>query len=252
MKRKIFFVICCYLFSIFYIFSLISCSSKTITKKEDIFDPEKYLLKADKLINDKNFEEARRILNEVKNRDVTKNFSPLAHLKIADSYIKEGEIDTGIEEYRRFIELYPDNRNAAYAQYQIAMAYFRQIESPDRGSGAAENALREFLKLKQLYPRNPYREVVELRIEKCRNVIADGEFLVAEFYFKKGSYNAAINRLEGLIKQYPDYKRMDEALLLLGKSYKNLNIPDKAKEAFSMLIERYPSSRFVSEAKKLL
>lgn len=229
-----------------------SCGSKATTKKEDIFDPEKYLLRADKLINDKDYEEARRILNEVKNRDVTKNFSPLAHLKIADSYIKEGEIDTGIEEYRRFIELYPDNRNAAYAQYQIAMAYFGQIESPDRGSGAAENALREFLKLKQLYPRNPYREVVELRIEKCRNVIADGEFLVAEFYFKKGSYNAAVNRLQGLIKQYPDYKRMDEALLLLGKSYKNLNIPDKAKEAFSKLIERYPSSRFVSEAKKQL
>lgn len=230
---------------------LCSCGgNKVTTVKEESYDSENYLTQADKLIEDKEYDQARKLLLEVKNRDTLKKYAPLAQLKTADSYIKEGEPDLGIGEYRKFLELYPDNQYASYAQYQIAMAYFSQIESPDRGSGAAQKALDEFMQLKQLYPRNPYREVVDLRIEKCRNVIADGEFMVGEYYYKKGSYSAAIGRLERLLKRFPDYKRGDETLLLLGQSYKAMKVEDKAREAFTTLIEKYPSSRFAATAKK--
>lgn len=233
------------------IFSLLltACGKKAV-KTEEVFDAERFLARADKLISNKEYEEARKVLIEVKNRDTSKKYAPLAHLKIADSYIKEEDIHQGIEEYRKFIELYPDNRFASYAQYQIAMAYFNQIESPDRGSGAAQKALKEFLLLKERYPRNPFKEAVELRIEKCKNMIADGEFLVGQFYYNKGSFNSAINRLKGLIEKYPEYKRNDEAILIIGKSYQGLKMKDKAAEFFKMLLERYPSSRFASEAKK--
>lgn len=229
---------------------LLSACGKKAVKKEEVFDAEKFLAQADKLISDKEYGEARKILIEVKNRDTSKKYAPLGHLKIADSYIKEEEIQQGIEEYRKFIELYPDNRFASYSQYQIAMAYFNQIESPDRGSGAAQKALKEFLLLKERYPRNPFKEVVELRIEKCKNVIADGELLVGEFYYKKGSFDSAINRLKGLVEKNPEYKRNDEALFLIGRSYQGLKMKDKSAEFFKMLLERYPSSRFASEAKK--
>lgn len=233
------------------IFSLLltACGKKAV-KTEEVFDAEKFLARADNLISNKEYEEARKVLIEVKNRDTSKKYAPLAHLKIADSYIKEEDIYHGIEEYRKFIELYPDNRFASYAQYQIAMAYFNQIESPDRGSGAAQKALKEFLLLKERYPRNPFKEAVELRIEKCKNMIADGEFLVGDFYYNKGSFNSAITRLKGLIEKYPEYKKNDEVLLLIGKSYQGLKMKDKAAEFFKMLLERYPSSRFASEAKK--
>lgn len=236
-------------FIIILSFFLAACGKKAV-KKEEVFDAEKFLARADKLISDKEYQEARNVLIEVKNRDASKKYAPLAHLKIADSYIKEEEIDQGIEEYRKFIELYPDNRFASYAQYQIAMSYFNQIESPDRGSGAAQKALKEFLLLKERYPRNPFKEAVELRIEKCKNVIADGEFLVAEFYYKKGSFNSAISRFKGLIEKYPDYKKSDEALFLIGRAYQGLKMKEKAAEYFKMLIERYPSSRLAPEAKK--
>lgn len=231
------------------ILCLYACGGSKAVKDEP-FDAEKFLSKAETLISDRDFEEARKVLLEVKNRDMTKKYAPLAQLKIADSYIKDKEYEPGIEEYRKFIEFYPDNQYASYAQYQVGMAYFTQIESPDRGSGAAEKALREFLKLKELYPRNPYREVLALRIEKCRNVMADGSFYVGEFYYKKGSYKAAIGRLEGILKQFPDYKREDEVLIILGRSYKELKMYDKSKEVFNKLLEKYPASKFASEAKK--
>jgi outer membrane protein assembly factor BamD len=242
-----------FLFFVFCILPIVLLLTACGSKKDlvrDEFDPAIFMQRADNLIDRREYENARSLLLEVKNRDLTRKYAPLAQFKIADSYIKEGYPDAGIEEYRRFLALYPHHRYASHAQYQIAMAYFNQIVSPDRGAGIARKALEEFIRLKELYPRNPFREVVELRIEKCRNIIADGEFMVGQFYYRKGSYNAAINRFEGLLLNYPDYLRADETLLLLGRSYKALNMEDKARNAFRKLIEKYPSSRFVPEAKK--
>lgn len=231
--------------------ALSGCAKKE-TKKDQPFDPKISMEQVDQLIDKKEYEEARKILLSIKNRDTTKTLAPAAQLKIADTYIREGEYDLGILEYQKFLELYPDNQYAYYAQYQIAMAYFNQIESPDRGSGAARKALEEFTRLKERYPRNPYRETVDLRIEKAKNTIVDGYFMIGQFYYKKESYIAAIQRFESVLKEYPGYKRADETLLLLGKSYRAMKYDSKAHEVFSLLIEKYPSSRFAAEAKKAL
>ena len=228
---------------------LSACGGKEVKKDED-FDAEKFLAKAVKLIDDGDYEGARKVLLEVKNRDLTKKYAPLAQLRIADSYIKDSDPDHGIEEYRKFLELYPDNAQASFAQYQIAMAYFSQIGGADRGLTAAQKAQQEFIRLKEIYPRNPYRDIIELRVQKCRNIIAEGEFIVGEYYYKKEAYKPAISRLERLLKLYPDYEGADEAFLLLGKSYNAMKMRDKALEAYKTLIEKYPASRFAKEARK--
>lgn len=227
-----------------------SCSKQV--KQEMAYNPELYLSRADELINSQEYEEARKLLFELKNRDQSRKYAPLAQLKIADSYIRDGDYDAGIEEYRKFIEQYHDSQYASQAQYQIAMAYFNQIEAPDKGAGAAQKALEEFQRLKRLYPRNPYREVIDIRIEKSKNTIADYEFIVGRFYFKKDSYRAALGRFEGLLRRFPDYKKADETLYLIGLSYKGLKELDKAKDVFKELIQRFPNSPFIEKAKKEL
>jgi outer membrane protein assembly factor BamD len=231
---------------------MVSCSGKSAIKPEEGFNAEKSFMKANQLITDKKFTEARTLLLEIKNRDLSKKYAPLAELRIADSYVKEGEPDLAVAEYGKFLEMYPDNSYASYAQYQIAMVYFGQIESPERGYGGAAKALEEFEKLKTDFPRNPYREVVDLRIEKCRNTIADYEYLVGEFYMKKGSYSAAVGRFEGLLDKFPDYKKKEFVLLRLGTAYKKLGDKEKAKEYLRSLIEKFPTSPLASDAKKEL
>lgn len=236
------------LFILIVIFSLVvSCGGKEAVKKEE-FDPVVYLKKADELISKKEYEEARKLLLEIKNRESAKEYAPLAQLKIADSYLKEDEPELAITEYRRFLELYPESTYAPYAQYSIAMAYFRQIEGPERGAGTAQKALNEFLKLEKMYPRHPYGEILPLRIQKCRNIIAEGELLIGKFYYKKGSYKAAIGRFEGIVKNYPDFKNLDETLYLLADSYKNLNMTDRAKQYIQLLKEKFPDSHFAKKA----
>lgn len=244
---KLRFVILLFAFSL-----LVSCSGKKHVKPTDAFDPEKAFAKANEQMDKKGYEEARATLLEIKNRDLTKKYAPLAQLRIADSYVKEEEFDLAVDEYRRFLEIYPEHRYASYAQYQIAMTYFSQIESPERGYGAAAKALEEFERLKRMFPRNPYKDIIEIRIEKSRNTIADYEFLVGKFYYKKGSYNATLNRFHGLLKEFPEYKKEADVLYHIAMSYKKLGEKEKAKEYFTRLIEKYPDNKLVIEAKKEL
>jgi outer membrane protein assembly factor BamD len=116
----------------------------------------------------------------------------------------------------------------------------------------AKMALREFEKLLRLYPRNPYISAAESRINFCKSILAEYEFYVGNFYFKKGSYNAAANRFLGIIQNYPDSKKEPEALYYLGLSYKNLNEYDKALSVLNTLIEKYPTIKLSKEARQLI
>jgi outer membrane protein assembly factor BamD len=94
--------------------------------------------------------------------------------------------------------------------------------------------------------------VIDIKIQKCRNVIANYELQVGEFYYNKGSFNAAINRFEGLLKTYPDFQKEADALFYIGMSYKSLGQKDKALEYLNRLVEKYPSNKFSADAKKEL
>ena len=138
----------------------------------------------------------------------------MAQLRIADSYTKEAEPDRAVEEYRKFLDIYPEHKYASYAQFQIAMIYFNQIEGPDRGYGGASKALEEFERLKRMFPRNPYRDIIAIRIEKCKNIIAEHEFLVGTFYYKKDSYSAAIKRFQGVLQKFPEFKKRPASFII--------------------------------------
>jgi outer membrane protein assembly factor BamD len=232
---------------------LFACSKSEVKPAaNEEFNAERSFDKANKLIDKKEYDEARALLLEIKNRDLTKKYAPLAQLRIADAYVKEGEPELAVSEYRRFLEIYPDHQHAAYAQYQIAMVYFGQIEGPERGYGGAAKALTEFEKLKKNFPRNPYKDLIDIRIEKCRTVMADYEYLVGDFYLKKQSYGAAIDRFETLMKKFPDYKKEDNVLLKLGIAYKGSGQKEKAESFLNRLLEKYPNGPLSKEAIKEL
>ncbi|GBE33026.1 outer membrane protein assembly factor BamD precursor [bacterium BMS3Bbin05] len=235
----------CSLFLVVVTLLSFSCASKEV-KKEPL-DPKAMLLKADKLIGDEEYEEARRLLNEVKGSDTTIKYAPIAQLKIAESYAKEDNPEEAVSEYKRFIELYPDSQYAPYAQYQIAMLYFSRIQGPERGVGEAKSALKEFRKLRSMYPRNPYKEIVDINIKKCLNIIAEYEFIVGKFYFDKDSYGAALGRFLGILKNYPDYIGTERVLYYIALSYRHEGDKDNALKYLKILKNKFPEGKYVKE-----
>jgi|Deesub1362A_J573_1020465.scaffolds.fasta_scaffold00045_144 outer membrane protein assembly factor BamD len=238
------------LLAIFFIFVFsVSCAKKQEVKVRP-FSIEEAFKEANELLKEKRYEDARQKLQQIKMKDETMKYTPLAQLRIADSYLQEKEPELAVEEYRRFLETFPEHKYSPYAIYQIGMVYYGLIEDSERGYGAASKALEAFEQLNSRYPRNPYREEVGFKIERCKEIIADHEYRVGEFYYKKEAYRGALGRFLGLLQRFPDYGKEPDVLLRIAISYKKLGENEKAKEYFSLLMKKYPESKAVEEAKK--
>jgi outer membrane protein assembly factor BamD len=231
---------------------LASCSKDKGIKSDDSFDVEKGFEKANTYLEKKDFAKARELFLQVKSRDVSGKYAPLAQLRYADSYFNEDDTESAIQQYRKFLDSNPDHKYAPYAQYQIAMAYFKQINGIERGSLAAKKALKEFEELKRLYPRNPYKSTVEMRIEKCKDLIAGYEFMVGEFYFKKKAYAGAIERLQYILKEFPDFRKEPQVLYMAAVSYKGVGNAEESRRCLDLLSSKYPDSPYLEEARREL
>ncbi len=235
------------------IFFIVACSSnKTALKENQPFNAEESFKKANNLMEQRSYEEARGIFEDIKARDASQQYAALAKLRIADTYFEDGSYEEAVTEYETFLEADPYNKYASYAQYKLAMSFFKQIKGVDISYSTAQRALKEFEKLQRNYPRNPYMDVTESRITACRRMLAEYEFYVGSFYFNKGSYEAAAQRFNNLLSNYPDSLKEPEALYYLGLSYENMGQRGLALKSLQALIEKFPSLAVSRDAKKHL
>ncbi len=68
-------------------------------------------------------------------------------------------------------------------------------------------------------------------------------------YYRSNEYTDAVAYMERCIKLNPDY---EEAVYYLALSYNSLKEQDKAREYYQMIIDRFPESFYVNEAKAYL
>lgn len=242
---------------IFILFILLlllpACSSKKDTvKKTSPFDPVAAFQEANEKIKKRRFQEAREILGTVQRKDISGEYAKVAQVRIGDTYFKEELYEEAAVEYEHFLRVHSYHKYAVYAQYQLAMTFFKRIGTVDVSYETAQRALNEFEKLLRRYPRNPYISIVENRIRACKNILAEYEYYVGEFYFKKGSFRAAAGRFSGLLQAYPESNIVPETLYYLGISYQNLGERDNALEALSRLIEKYPTTSLSKDAEEII
>lgn len=232
--------------------SVMACATDKTAVKEPAFVPEESFAKANELISRGNYEEARKILETVKSKDSSQEYALLARIRIADTYFDDEAYDEAVVEYESFLDLYPYSKYASYAQYKLAMSFFERITTVDISYSLAKRALDEFEKLQRVYPRNPYMDIIDNRIKTCMNMLAEYEFYVGNFYYNKGSFNAAIGRFNVILKSYPASNKVPEALYFTGLSYKNLGQRDEALNTLTALINQFPSTKLSVEAKRVI
>ena len=242
-------------FTIVFIISLMflgisACSSTGRGSKQPPVSD--VMARAEDAFNGKKYEKARELLNEVKARDAERKYFARAQIMIADSYFAEGSYPEAVQEYKAFLELHTYHEKAPYAQYGLSRSYFNQVDSVDRGFENIRAARREFKKLLERYPRNPYREPALAKLARCRNMLAEYENYVGSFYYKKEAYEAAVGRFEGLLSDYPGSSVEIDTLFKLGRAYRELGDVEKARKALTRLISEYPSSRQARGARELL
>jgi outer membrane protein assembly factor BamD len=175
-----------------------------------------------------------------------------AKLGIADSYYKEGgtaNTTQAIQAYKDFIVFFPFLPEAPYAQLQVANAHYREMAKPDRDRTEAKEAEDEFQTFLQKYPSDPLAGQATQRLRDVQEVLAEGDYRIAYYYYVKGDKRAAASRLTSVTTRYPLYSKSDHALWMLGDLYETSEKRDIASKYYAQIVRDYPKSELVGDAK---
>ncbi|HXQ26753.1 MAG TPA: outer membrane protein assembly factor BamD [Candidatus Acidoferrales bacterium] len=230
-------------------------------------EPDKVLYeRAMVSIKHSKFTEARLDLQTLVNTYPDSEYLAKAKLAVADSFYKEGGtsgLTQAVEEYKNFIVFFPFLDEAAYAQMQVGMAHYRMMEKPDRDNSHAQAAEDEFRTFLLKYPQSPLLPQAEQNLRNVQEMLADGEYRIARFYYLKKDYRASAARLVEVSGRYPLYSQSDDALWMLGEIYTRAkqvskNEDDKnhwadlAAKCYDRILRDYPLSELAGGAKSRL
>jgi outer membrane protein assembly factor BamD len=153
---------------------------------------------------------------------------------------------------KRYLQLYPASKDAAYAQYLLAMSYYNQIPDITRDQDLSEKALQAFRELIERYPSSEYVQEARFKLEVARDQLAGKEMMVGRFYLKKRNYTGAVNRFRAVVSSYQTTRHVEEALMRLTEAYFAMGVASEAQTAAAVLGHNFPDSPWYKDAFTLL
>ena len=214
--------------------ALAGCSSDTIPDNP----PSEMYSTAQEKLQSGNFRAAITQLEALDNRYPFGPYSQQVQLDLIYAYYKADDLPLAQATIERFARLNPTHPNIDYVLYMRGltdMAFddntlqsFFGIDRSDRDPQHARNAFRDFTQLVQNYPQSAYAADAQKRLIFLHNRLADYELSVAQYYTKRGAYVAVVNRVEQMLRDYPDSEATRKALPLMENAYRQLNLPAQA------------------------
>jgi len=203
------------------------------------------------------YEVARISLQTLMNTYESSEYLAKAKLAIADSWYREGGANGLAQaeaEYKDFILFYPNMEEAAQAQNRVCEIHYKQMDKSDRDDVQTLRAEAECRQLLVQFPNSKFAPEAAQRLRNIQESLAEHEFVVGEFYWKRDMNPAAANRLNALVDQYPLFSKAGEALYEAGDSYSKMGarFRPQAGEMFARIVREYPLSDRADEAKSRL
>ena len=235
-------------------FILFGCSS---TPEGDSDDPTagmnaaEIYKEAKTALQDGNYETAIQFYEKLESRFPYGNYATRAQMEIAYAYYKFDEPESAILAAERFIKLHPNHPNVDYLYYLRGLSSFHIGESglaeslgqdrTERDPKSFRRAFEFFAELVRKFPKSRYARDAVQRMTHLRNSLASHEVHVARFYFEKDAYVAAANRGKYVVENYQRTPAVAEALALMIKSYRKMDMPELAKDALRVLEVNHPN-----------
>ncbi len=173
-------------------------------KKAPPATPQAAYEEAVKLLEKKKYERSAEAFRRFKEEFPLSTYTPLAELRLADSLYFDKNYAEAIVQYEEFKKLHPTHPDIPYAIYQVGMCYLRQMRSVDRDQTPTERALEQFRYVVENFQQSKYTPEAAEKMQICQRQLAEQEFYIAHFYYRKEHYKAALGRFEGILKKYPD------------------------------------------------
>ena len=217
---------------------------------------------AETLPADALYAEAKRSLDAESYDRAVKFYQRLVARFPYGTYHEQGQIDLAYALYERdkheealsavdrFVKLYPTHARIDYAYYLRGLInfnrqagflerYFRS-DLTRRDLQYIRQSFQDFNELVKKFPESSYAPDARQRMIFLRNGLAQGEIMVASYYFRRGAWVAAAQRAKFVLETYQEAPQTGDALAILTESYVRLGQTKLAEDANRDLKQNYP------------
>ena len=182
-------------------------------------------------------------------------YATQAQMEIAYAYYKTQDQAEAMAAVERFIKLHPNHPQADYMYYlrglisfndQIGFLSMLYSQDPtERDPKATRESFAAFKALVDKFPNSTYAPDAIARMNYLINAMAQYEVHVANYYYRRGAYVAALNRAQGAVTDYSDAPAREEALFIMIRSYDKMGNLDLRDDAQRVFVKNYPNSKFL-------
>ncbi len=212
---------------------------------------------------DKNYLEAVRYLEYVRNNFPYSQFAGLSELAIADMSFERDDWSAAATQYQDFVKSHPSHPKADYAAFRAGLARWEDRPSDlwflppssEKDQAPLRSALDALQRFVLSYPKSEYVPRARDLIADTRERLARHEQYVADFYWKRNAWKGAAGRLIGLADNYGDLgggKVRSDSLWRAGEAYRNLNDPANERKVLQRLVQEAPAGEHAREAQARL
>ncbi len=197
-------------------------------------------------------DDAARYFAEVERLYPYSDWAKRALIMQAFAFHRDRDYESSRAAAQRYIDFYPLDDDAAYAQYLLALSYYDQIEEVGRDQGLTFQALQSLRAVIEVYPESEYARAAMLKFDLAFDHLAGKEMEVGRYYLKRQHYAAAINRFRVVVEDFQTTTHTPEALHRLVEAYLSLGLTDEAQSAGALLGYNYRGTEWYEDSYALL
>lgn len=223
--------------------ALAGCSGS----KDEVPDqpPSQIYSTAQSKLQDGNWKAAITQLEALDNRYPFGPYSQQVQLDLIYAYYKNADLPLAQATIDRFMRLNPTHPNIDYVLYMrgltdmalddSALQGFFGVDRSDRDPAHAHEAFNDFSRLVRAYPNSQYVTDATKRLVFLKDRLAKYELSVAQYYTDRGAWVAVVNRVEGLLRNYPDTQAARDGLPLMENAYRQMQLNAQADKVAKII-----------------
>jgi outer membrane protein assembly factor BamD len=232
--------------------ALVAACSRERAAPVETRSPQEIYLSGEALLETGRPREAGEAFGEVERLYPYSEWAKRAMLMSAFAYHEGGLYAESRAAANRYLDFFPADADAPYAQYLIALSYYDQIVDVGRDQENTFEALQELRDIIERYPDSEWATSAELKFDLALDHLAGKEMDVGRYYLARGHYTAAINRFRVVVQDYQTTTHTPEALHRLVESYLSLGLFGEAQTAGAILGHNFQGSDWYSDSYALL
>ena len=178
-------------------------------------------------------------------------WAPRAALMAAYSYYSQDYYYDAEYELKRFLKVYPNEKDIPYAHYLLGMVYYEKIVDEKKDLKPLLMAEQKFKFIEKNYPNTDFALDSSYKLDLIQDYLASKEMYIGVHYMKKKKWIAAINRFKNVVNKYDKTSFIDEALHRLVELHYNLGLIEESQKYASLLGYNYQSSEWYSKSYKI-